>query len=93
MPLVINSLGGGHTHTNTQTHIQTDIRIGTISRNQACTGLRPAHAWFKNDCPLKYFMVKGRIVMLGRITRDSMELRFMKKILNNIKLLILYISK
>ena len=32
MPLVINSLGGGHTYTNTHT----DVRTGTISRNQAC---------------------------------------------------------
>ena len=38
-------------------------------------------------------MVKGSIVMLGRITRDSMELKFMKKILYNIKLLILAINK
>ena len=36
-PLVINSLGGGHTHTHTHTH-----------RNQARTGLWPARAWFKN---------------------------------------------
>ena len=35
MPLVINSLGGGHTHTHAY------IRTETILRNQACT-------WFKN---------------------------------------------
>ena len=46
MPLVINSLGGRHTHTHKHTH--TDVRTGTISRNQARAGLRPAHAWFKN---------------------------------------------
>ena len=44
MPLVINSLGGGHTHTNTYTDICTEI----ILRNQVCAGHRLAHAWFKN---------------------------------------------
>ena len=39
MPLVINSLGGGHTHTQTHTHIL-KICTGSILRNQAC-------AWFK----------------------------------------------
>ena len=40
-PLVISSLGRGHTHTHThtQTRIPT-IRTGSILRNQA-------HAWFK----------------------------------------------
>ena len=35
-PLVINSLGGGHTHkhTNSHTNTHTDVRTGTISRNQ-----------------------------------------------------------
>ena len=45
MPLVINSLGRGHTHTHTR--IQT-IRTGSILRNQACAGLRPVRAWFDN---------------------------------------------
>ena len=38
MPLVINSLGGGHTHANTHIHMQT-IRTGSIletRRVQAC---------------------------------------------------------
>ena len=47
----------------------------------------------KNDCLLKYFVVKGRIVRLGRTTmRDSMEVKFMKKVLgivDNIKVLAL----
>ena len=34
MPLVINSLGGGHIHTYTQT----DVRTKTIQRNQVHTG-------------------------------------------------------
>ena len=45
-PLVINSLGGGHTHTHKQTH--THILMfctGSTLRNQV---LRPACAWFKN---------------------------------------------
>ena len=44
-PLVINSLGGGHTHASTHAyrHSQTEAFL----RNQARTGLRPAHAWFK----------------------------------------------
>ena len=34
MPLVINSLGGGHTHAHTHTHTHTDVRTKTILRNQ-----------------------------------------------------------
>ena len=45
MPLVINSLGGGDTHTHNTTtqytHTHTDIHTETILSNQA-------HAWFKN---------------------------------------------
>ena len=44
-PLVINSLGGGHTRKHT--HILT-IRTGSTLRNQARPGLWPARAWFKN---------------------------------------------
>ena len=40
MPLVINSLRGGDTHTHTHTHIHTDIHTESILRNQA-------YAWFK----------------------------------------------
>ena len=47
MPLVINSLGRGHTHAHTRTRIPT-IRTGSILRNQARASLRPARAWFKN---------------------------------------------
>ena len=36
MPLVINSLGGGHTHTNT--HMHTDICTETHLRNQVPAG-------------------------------------------------------
>ena len=46
MPLVINSLGGGHTHVNTHTHTQT-IHTGSILRNQVLASLWPVHAWFK----------------------------------------------
>ena len=38
-PLVINSLGGGHTHT----HIQTFVDRSNSKKPGA-----PAHAWFKN---------------------------------------------
>ena len=41
MPLVIDSLGHGHTHTRTQARIPT-IRTGSILRKG------PARAWFKN---------------------------------------------
>ena len=44
MPLVINGLEGGDTHT----HGNTDMQAKAISRNQAHTGLRPVRAWFKN---------------------------------------------
>jgi len=47
-PLVINSLGGGHTHMQTS---QTKV----ISRNQACTGLQTARAWFKKHL-MKYIV-------------------------------------
>ena len=45
MPLVINSLGGGHVHAHTHAyrHSQTEA----ILRNQANTGHRPACTWFK----------------------------------------------
>ena len=59
MPLVINSLGGRHTHMQTHTHMHTHRRKHTqayrrswteaILRNPVCTGLRPAHAWFNNS--------------------------------------------
>ena len=42
MSLVINSLGGGHIQTHTQTRTHTDIRTETILIDQA-------HAWFKNE--------------------------------------------
>ena len=49
MPLVINSLGGWWTHTNThmQTRTYTDICTETILRNQAHAFHRPACTWFK----------------------------------------------
>ena len=42
MPLVINSLGGGHTYirTHTQTHTHTDVHTETSLRNQACAAGR-----------------------------------------------------
>jgi len=46
MPLVINSLGGGHKHTHKHTRILTS-RIKAISRNKSHAGQRPAHTWFK----------------------------------------------
>ena len=55
-PLVINSLGGRHTHTQTHTrkhtHANTHTRIlsrtEAILKNQAHAGLWPACTWFKN---------------------------------------------
>jgi len=44
MPLVINSLGGGHTHTHTHTHIVDKSNF----KKQARASLWPARAWFKN---------------------------------------------
>ena len=39
-PLVINSLGGEHTHMqkHTHTHTHTDVSTETILRKQVCTG-------------------------------------------------------
>jgi len=42
-PLVVNSLGGGDTHTCIQT-----LWTKAISRNQSRAGLQLARAWFKN---------------------------------------------
>jgi len=44
-PLVINSLGDGHTHTHTRIFTSW---TKAISRNQSRTGQRPVCAWFKN---------------------------------------------
>ena len=49
MPLVINSLRDGHTHTHTHTH--TDVHTEIILRNQARTGPAAGQlAWFKSQC-------------------------------------------
>ena len=54
LPLVINSQGGRHTHTQTHTHKHTGIHTETFLR----TRCRPASVWFKsghlitNDCVL-----------------------------------------
>ena len=47
MPLVIDSLGGGHTHTHTHAHTHTRTHThlyGKILRNKASAGLHPARA-------------------------------------------------
>ena len=49
MPLVSNALGGDHRHKHLQTQALTDAQIKASSRNQACVGLRPPFAWFKNN--------------------------------------------
>ena len=48
MPLVINSLSGGHTHTHKHTHAYRHSQTEAILRNQAHAGLWPARAWVKN---------------------------------------------
>ena len=44
MPLVVNSLGGGHTNT----HTHTDFHTETIFRNQVHADLLQAPVWFNN---------------------------------------------
>jgi len=65
MPLVINNLGGGHTHTHTYICIQT-LRTKAISRNQSCASLQPAPAWFKKlhdiKCGLLFHSTMPKIV-------------------------------
>ena len=56
MPLVINSLGGGHTNT----HTHTDTRTETILRNQAHAGLRPARTWFKKPNQVHLYTLLAR---------------------------------
>ena len=45
--LVINSLGGGHTHAKAHTHAYRHLWTEAILRNQAHAGLWLACAWFK----------------------------------------------
>ena len=51
-PLVINSLGGGHTHTHASTHACRHSQTEAVLRNQACAVLWPArdgihiYCWF-----------------------------------------------
>ena len=48
MPLVINSLRGGHTCKYTHIHTHSDVRTETTLRNQECASHGPACAWFKS---------------------------------------------
>ena len=50
MPLVTNSLGGGHACTHTNVHTE------TIIRNRAWASRRPAHIWFKNQLHTKLLL-------------------------------------
>jgi len=61
-PLVINSLGGGHTHIHTHASILTS-RTKAISRNQLHTGLQPAHTWF-NICQVGLRLLCSKIHLL-----------------------------
>ena len=47
-PLVINSLGGGHTHINTHMHTHINIQKFADRSDYKKPGVQPAHAWFKN---------------------------------------------
>ena len=65
-PIVINSLGGGHTHTHKYTHTHThthahthtntytEVRIETILKNEACgrrvPGLKTYSSWLHMQC-------------------------------------------
>ena len=74
-PLVIDSLGRGHTHTHTQARIPT-IRTGSILRNQARAGLRPAHAWFNNHVHkfknlFSQSDVKGKEIIIISLTNTT----------------------
>ena len=88
-PLVINSLGGRHTQTQTHTqththkHTHTDVRTETILRNQA-------RAWFKNDAYYNNFMVKD-VSLKGHIGRVGRHIKmiFSKMFHHNIKVLVL----
>ena len=57
MPLVINSLGGRHTHTHTHTHTNTHAYrhswTEAILRNRAC-------AWFKNGVGINHCYIKSK---------------------------------
>ena len=66
MPLVINSLRGRHTYTNTHTDVCTE----TILRNQGHAGLWPACTWFKNTNTYKALV---RILLSGVITFISKQ--------------------
>ena len=84
MPLVINSLGGEETHT----YMHTDFNYKNL---QVCAGLCN---WLlgafcsKNDCSLKYYVVKGLTFKdLRRTVGEHIELKFSTMILHNINVL------
>ena len=59
MPLVINALGGGDKHTYSVLTLWTGQK--QLTRNQACTGLSPAHIWFKNP----FVIIWSNLNLLG----------------------------
>ena len=61
-PLVINSLGGGHTHTCVSIPTFVDK---AILRNQARAGLWPARVWFKNN--LRVYMKNKQPLVKGNL--------------------------
>ena len=62
-PLVIDSLGGGHTHKHAYGSSQTEA----ILRNQARAGLRPARAWFKMEVLLQTKVANSNLMNLRSI--------------------------
>ena len=71
-PLVINSLGRGHTRTRIPT-----IHTGSILRNQACAGLWPARAWFKNTILLNttFICSSSRAIYISNIINTNIMLK------------------
>ena len=65
-PLVINSLRGGHTHTQAYRHSWTEA----ILRNQACTSRRPARTWFKNN---SLYSLLGIIMLVSLMHFNSIR--------------------
>ena len=68
-PLVINSLGGGHTHTQAYRRSRTEA----ILRNLVRAGLRPACAWFNNQPSTNNWYLLVQTNLIQSFAMDTLE--------------------
>ena len=81
MPLVINSLGGGHTHKHTHTHAYRRAHRNNFKKPGT---RRPARAWFKNYDYINtyhYISIKmAPLVKLAVTSKSGEEASFLQKL-------------